>query len=84
MTAASLSSAPLRSRSKYASDAQVERAFKLARQQGLKPTGLVLGSDGSISIYDQTPDKIEEKPLSALEQRRARKSNEHKNSSRQS
>lgn len=41
---------PPRRRSRYAPDREVERAFKLMRDQGFEPKRLKLGADGSIEL----------------------------------
>lgn len=48
-----MAEARARERSRYASDAQVRRAFRLAAEAGIAPAGLKLGADGSIEIFSK-------------------------------
>ncbi|HRO03125.1 MAG TPA: hypothetical protein PLS69_05930 [Terricaulis sp.] len=41
-----------RARARYAPDAEVKRALRLAREEGLNPAGLTLGPDGSVTVLD--------------------------------
>jgi hypothetical protein len=45
---------PRRPRCRYASDAEVKRAFKLAREEGLNPTGFTLQPDGGVTVLDSS------------------------------
>lgn len=39
---------------RYAPDAEIRRAFKLAEDHGMRPAGLKLGGDGSVLLLDRT------------------------------
>lgn len=43
---------PRRPRVRYAPDAEVKRAFRLAREEGLNPAGFTLQPDGGVTVID--------------------------------
>lgn len=60
-----------RPRVRYAPDAEVKRALRLAREEGLSPAGFTLNPDGGVTVLDsagvhaaglrakeRTPDEI--------------------------
>lgn len=62
---------PRRRGLRYAPDAQVRRAFKLAQDQGLNPAAFRLGGDGSVLLLDRQgalifTDETTENPDDAL------------------
>ncbi len=42
-----------RPRARYASDAEIDRAFELAKKHGVRPGGFTMGADGSVTILDR-------------------------------
>lgn len=42
----------VRQRSRYAPDEQVRRLGKLAMEMGIRPAGIRLGADGSVTLLD--------------------------------
>lgn len=55
-----------RPRCRYASDDEVKRAFRLAREEGLTPGGFTLNPDGGVTVLDSgaalAPGLAEEEP----------------------
>lgn len=47
-----------RSRPRYAPDAEVKRALRLAREEGLNPAGFTLDANGGVTVLDSVPGGI--------------------------